>query len=123
GIAAILVPVVNQTLWQQYDVRPALQGWRQFLPLLLLAGVMDLLVLSENPLVLYPLALLSSTGVVMILTLVYLVVWVMIARNDNRFTNYRQLWVPLLAGFATAILQILVIDGGRFWLTGTWEGF
>lgn len=123
GIAAILVPVVNQTIWRQYDERPALQGWRQFLPLLLLAGVVDVLVLSDNPLVLYPLALLSSAGVVLILTLVYLVVWVMIAKNDNRFTDYRQLWVPLLAGFVTAMLQILVIDGGRFWLTGTWEGF
>jgi hypothetical protein len=49
GIAAILYPVLQQTFWRTYDNRPALAGWRQFLPLLALAGVLILAVLSNNP--------------------------------------------------------------------------
>lgn len=123
GIAAILSPVVHQTMWSTYDGRPALQGWKQFLPLLGLAILVDLATLSDNPLILYPLALLSAGSVVLILTLVYGVVWVMIARRENRFQSYRQIWVPLMAGFLTAMIQISIFDAGRFWLTHTWGGF
>ncbi len=123
GIAAILVPVVHQTFWSTYDGRPALSGWRQFLPLVVAAAVLDLAVLSNNPLLLYPLAVLSGASIFLILTIVYAVVWIMLAKRDNRFTSYRQIWVPLLAGFLTALVQIAIIDAGRFWMTGTWGGF
>lgn len=123
GIAAVLVPVVNQTLWQTYDPRPALQGWKQFLPLLGLAGLVDLAVLSNNPLLLYPLALLSGIGILLVLTLVYMIVWVMLTKRENRFERRAELWVPLAAGLLIALLQVSALDAGRFWLTGTWGGF
>ncbi len=123
GIACVLVPVVHQTVWQTYDGRPALAGWRQFLPLLGLAGLLDLAVLSDIPLLLYPLSLLSSASIFLILALVYCLVWIMLTKRENRFQNYRGLWVALLAGFLTALVQIAAMDAGRFWLTGTWAGF
>lgn len=123
GIAAVLVPVIHQSFWQTYDGRAALEGWKQFLPLLGLAGLLDLAILSDNPLLIYPLALLSGASIFMILALVYTIVWLMISKRENRFTNYRDLWVPLLAGFLTALVQIAVLDAGRFWLTHTWAGF
>jgi uncharacterized membrane protein len=123
GLAAVLVPVVNQTLWRDYDPQPALGTWRRLLPLLGMAAVIDMMVWSENPLLLYPLAILSAAGVLIILTLVYTVVWTLIAKQDNRFMKVRQVWMAGLAGFLTALLQIAVINAGRFWLTGTWGGF
>lgn len=123
GIAAVLVPVFHQSIWPVYDGRSALSGWKTFLPLLLLAGLLDAAVLSDNPLLLYPLALLSGASILLILAMVYAVVWIMIAKRENRIQRYRELWVPLTAGFLTAILQIFLIDAGRLWLTGTWSGF
>jgi uncharacterized membrane protein len=123
GIAAVLVPVVHQSLWQTYDPRPALTGWPQFLPLLGLAGLLDLTVLSDNPLLLYPLALLSGATIFLILSVVYAIVWIMLSKRENRFQSYREVWVPLMAGFLTALIQIALFDAGRFWLTGTWAGF
>jgi hypothetical protein len=61
--------------------------------------------------------------VVFLLSLLYTLIWVMIFRADNRFSGYKQLGFPLLGGFGTALLQIALIDLGRFWLTGTWQGF
>lgn len=123
GIAAFLVPVVHQTLWTTYDSRPALKGWREFWPLLGLALLVDLAVWSEIPLLLYPLALLSALGLLIVLSLVYAIVWILITKQENRFENDRAVWMPVLAGFLTAMVQIAVIDAGRYWFTGTWGGF
>jgi uncharacterized membrane protein len=123
GIAAVLVPVVHQVFWQNNDKRPALAGWRQFLPLISLAGLLDLAVLSDIPLLLYPLALLSAATIFLVLTMVYTVVWILVFKRENRFQRYQELWVPLLAGFLMALMQIGVFDAIRFWLTHTWAGF
>lgn len=123
GIGSVLVPVIHQTLWQTYDRHPALAGWRQFLPLIGLAVLLVLAVLSEIPALLYPLAILSSISILLTLTLVYTIVWIMVSKKDNQYQRIRELWVPALAGFITALLQIAVLDAGRYWLTGTWAGF
>lgn len=123
GLGAVVVAVVHQTLWQNYDPQPALNSWRRLLLLIVMAGVLDWMIWSENPLLLFPLAVLSSATVLLILTLVYTVVWTLISKQDNRFESLRQVWVAGLAGFLTALLQIAVIDAGRFLLTGTWGGF
>ena len=123
GIAAVLVPATNQVFWQDGDPRPALEGWRQFLPLLGLAALLDLLVLSKAPILFYPLALLSAVAIFVVLSLTYAMVWTMISRRENHFLRYRDLWVLLLAGFIVAMLQIGGFDMLRFWLTGTWAGF
>lgn len=123
GLAAILLPVFNQTMWVDWSEEPALSSWRQLGVLILLALVIDLAVLSENILLLFPLALLSSLDVLIILTLVYTIVWVMILKRENAYVTLKELWVPLVAGFAVAVLQIAAMDYGRYLLTGTWLGF
>jgi hypothetical protein len=123
GIAAVLFPVFNGTVWSSVDARPALGSLGAFGGLVLLAGGLDALILTENPLILYPLALASAASVVALLVLIYSVIWLMLFRQENRFTNLRQLVIPLLGGFTLAMLQIAALDLIRFWLTGTWGGF
>lgn len=123
GIAAILVPVLNQAAWKDFNPQAALRGWRDFLPLLGLALVLDLAILSDNSLILYPLALLSAFSILLVLTTVYLIVWLMITKSENLFTRRTELALPALAGFLIALLQIATLDSIRFWLTGTWAGF
>jgi uncharacterized membrane protein len=121
-IAAALVPVFNQTIWKKLDPRPVLSN-RAFGVLILFAMATVLLVLTENPLVLYPAAMISSLSVLLILSMVYSMVWVMLLRKDNHYETLPQLAMPLLAGFGVALLQIAVLDAARYWLTGTWSGF
>jgi hypothetical protein len=80
-------------------------------------------VLSDIPAILYPLALLSAASIFTILSMVYGIVWILVTKRDNRFDQYGQLWIPLVAGFLTSIVQIGLFDALRFWLTGTWAGF
>lgn len=123
GISAVLMPIFNQTVWKNWNESPLLYSWRQLAEIILLAVIVDLAILSENMYLLYPLALLSSATVLTILTMLYTVVWVLLLRKENEFQSINDLAGVLLAGFTTALLQIALMDLGRFILTGTWEGF
>jgi uncharacterized membrane protein len=122
-IGAALYPAFNQSVWEKPDNRSALDSWKKLAVLVAFALLIDLLVLTENPLILYPLALISAAGVLVILTMVYCMVWIIILRGENRFQSIRQLALPLLGGFGLALLQIALLDWGRFLFTGTWDGF
>jgi hypothetical protein len=123
GIASVLFPVFNATVWAEVDTRPALGSLRVLGGLVLLAAFVDGLVLTENPLILYPLALASAASVIVLLVLIYTVIWLMVFRLENRFTSLRGLVFLLVGGFALALLQIAALDLARYWLTGTWGGF
>lgn len=102
---------------------PVLGGFWPWAGLLVGAGIVAALVLDGNPLILYPLTLVSALGVVGLLTMLYALIWIMVFRAENTFRRVRSLASPLLAGFGTAMLQILALDLVRHWATGTWGGF
>lgn len=122
-MAAILLPAFNQTAWRQPTAASAFPSLGAFLPLVGLAGLMNILVLTENPLLLYPLALISAAGVLLLLTLVYAMVWMLITKKENRFNSIKALTFYLAVGFGTAILQVILLDAARYLLTGSWDGF
>ena len=123
GMAVMLFPAFNQTVWKDGEDKAAIPGWKAFGLLLGIQVVLDLLVLTGSPLVLYPLAIISVLGVWLLLTMVYGMLWVMLMGQDNQYTKLRQLWLPLVAGLTIALIQTAAIDALRFWLTGTWGAF
>jgi uncharacterized membrane protein len=123
GIGVLVVPGFNQAVWKKVDPRRSLGSWADLGLLILAALGIDLLVLTENPLVLYPLALVSSLGVIVLLTIVYSMLALLLSGRENQIANYRQFIVPALAGFVLALLQIAGLDVIRYVLTGTWNGF
>lgn len=122
-ISIALFPAFNQTVWKNWQPQPAIPDLKTTLGLLALSVVVILMVLSENPLLLYPLALISAAGVLVLLSMVYCMLWLMVTRRENRYTNIPELLLPLVGGFGLALLQIVLLDAGRFLLTGTWDGF
>ncbi len=122
-IAAALFPVYNSTVWKDSDPRSALPGLPSLAGVALLAVLVNGLVLSEHQLALYPLALISASGVLVLLTMVYTLVWLMVLRREGGYTSPLQMVLPLTGGFALAIAQIALLDLLRYWATGTWDGF
>jgi len=121
ALAAMLYPVVNQTLWRTLDDRPALE-WRSFGMLIGLIVIVNLLILTDSLIVLYPIAYLSALGTLSLLVIVFAILWVMIMKQDNTLDQIHQLWLPLAAGLTLALLMVLSIDLVRLQLTGTWSG-
>lgn len=123
AVAAVFLPAVNQSLWKTPAEQPALRNFRELLLYLSAGPLLIGLVLTENPIILYPLALLSTVGVLMLLTGVYTAVLLMVFRRENQFLSWRDAWPVLAAGLALALLQIYAIDAVRFHFTRTWGGF
>lgn len=123
SIAAVLFPAFNQTSLSHWVPRPALESPHQLVFMLLLGLLVSLLVLSENSLILYPLALLSIGGVLLMLSMVYGMLWMMFFKLENRIQHLGQLLLPIMGGLFFGILQIALFDLGRYLLTGTWAGF
>ena len=122
ALAAVLFPIVNQTLWREQDERPALE-WKPFGLLIALTLVINLLVLADSPVVLYPIAYISALGTLSLLVIVFAILWIIIMREDNTFTSTKQLILPFVSGLTLALLMILSIDLLRLQFTGTWSGF
>ena len=123
AIAILLYPAFNSTVWREQDSRPAISGFPVLLGLIGLAVLLDQIVLLRNPLILYPLALISAAGVVILLTMVYTMLWLAILKSENRYNQSKEMLFPVLAGLLIALIQLAVFDLLRFWMTGTWEGF
>jgi uncharacterized membrane protein len=122
-IAMALYPAYIQTVWRRWEPEPAIAGLRSFFWLLLGALCLSGLVLTENPLILYPLALLSAAGVLILLTLIYTMVWLMVFRHESQIERIAELVLPSMGGFALALAQIAFMDLIRFWFSGSWSGF
>src|SRR5215208_1848568 len=122
ALASILYPAFNQSVWKDASGERPLD----FKKLAILVGIVvlvDFAILTESPIVLYPIAILSVLGVLALLIIVFSLVWLLVMRQENMFTSLKELWMPFLAGITLAFLMITAIDLLRFKLTGTWGGF
>jgi hypothetical protein len=124
GIAmgSIVFPAMAQTLWKKQEYRPALANLRELAGLVLLAGLMVGLVLSDDPRILYVLGLVSAAGVLLILTGINSTILLILSKRDARASNWRQAALPVMAGLAIALVQVGIIGYLRFSATGTMTG-
>ena len=122
-IAALIYPAFHQTVWRESVKKPAISGIKILFGLIGILLILDFVIIHGSTLVLYPLALLSSTGVLILLTIIYTILWLILLKSENRYNSLSELTLPATAGFGTAILQVIVLSVIRYTLTGTWDGF
>ena len=122
-VAVLLYPAFNQTVWVEWNEHSVIGDFRSLGGLLLLAVLADGLVLTGYAWVLYPVALITSAGVLALLSMVYGMVCLILFKAENRIHNVNQLVLPILGGFVLAIVQIGIMDWGRLFITGNWSGF
>lgn len=122
ALASVLFPVINQTIWREPTDDYALNRKNFSILVALIIGI-NLLILTDSPIILYPIAYLSALGTLSLLVLVFMILWMIMMRLDNTFDHWTQLWLPFASGLTLALLMILGIDLFRFSLTGTWSGF
>jgi uncharacterized membrane protein len=122
-LGTIVFAGFNQNAWRDWKKEPVVGSFRELAILVALAAAVGVLVLTENPLILYPLALLSAAGVLLVLGLVYSVVALLVLRRENRVETWSGLIIPVALGLGLALLQIGLLDFARLSLTGTWSGF
>jgi uncharacterized membrane protein len=119
AISAIVWPVLNQSLWHPSTIthEPVISSFKELAFLVAGSGLMALLVLWQHPLLLYPLTILSTAGVLMILSLLSTAFVLLSTRQDGQARTWGDLVLPLGMGLAIALLLISGMDGLRAWLT------
>jgi uncharacterized membrane protein len=117
ALISLVLPFFNVTLWTRPDPRPTIGSLREVLLLLGLIALIVAAVGSEWAPLLYPLALLSVAGALMMLTMVTTMLATLALRRDGRATGWRDALPLLIAGLALALLIVLGINLLRAWLT------
>ena len=110
AVSMLVLPFFNQAFWHHPDPRPVLARGRDLMVILLLAGALVVGVHSRWPALFYPLAILSTLGVFLLLSLVGVLITVLILRAENQARTWRDFLAFLLPGMAFAVTLILAMD-------------
>ena len=117
ALISLVLPFFNVTLWARPSQRPTIASLREVLLLLGLIALIVAAVGSEWAPLLYPLALLSVVGTLMMLTIVTTMLATLALRRDGRAASWRDALPLLTAGLSLALLILLGINLLRAWLT------
>jgi len=63
-------------------------------------------------------AYISIGTVVIIITMLYAIFWIILLKKENSFVKWNSLGLFLTAGFASAMLQITLLNLLRQWVLG-----
>jgi len=119
SMSVIVFPVINASLWHPSLVkaRPVLGSFKELLPFLIGAVGIILIVLWQQPLLLYPLSILSTLGVMLMLGLVNTGLILILIRREGYGRRWGDIVLPLAMGLAISFLMIGGMDWIRLTLT------
>jgi len=123
AMGLILFPALAQTIWADRQAKPAIRNFKELAGMVLIGATAVFLVLSNQPTILYVLALASAAGTVLVLIAVNAVLLLTIFRREGRALTWRDTAVPLTLCIGLAIAQLSVISFLRLSVFGTITGF
>ena len=119
GLALItfVFPIFNFTLWRSTTGERAIKDVWELLMLLPVVAILILIIQSGIEPLLYPLAILSSAGVVMMLVLLNTMIASVVLGREGYAQTWLQALVPLTVGTGLAVLQMTAMVLLRAYLT------
>ena len=109
AMCAMIVPVANTLIWRQDDLRSTFRSLKNLALLLPLLLLIFLAASSPDAFVLYPIALFSSFGLVMALTLVNVVFVLGITDQVGRFASWPQFFPFFSLAIVMAVLELMAL--------------
>ena len=116
ALAALSLPGMNRLFWRTYDEQRSISSWTMllsFTPALILCFFA---VISQSALVLYPIALLSTAGILITVSSINLIVIVAVSRRDEAFERYRDLLPFFSLALLFAVGEMLTLAQLKFLL-------
>jgi uncharacterized membrane protein len=116
ALATLSLPAMNRLFWLTYDEQRSISSWTtlfSYTPALILCFFA---VISQSVLVLYPIALLSTAGVLTTVSSINLIVIVAISKRDESFERYRDLLPFFSLALLFAIGEMLTLAQLKFLL-------
>jgi len=119
ALVAFVFPIFNFTLWRNPSGERGIKNVLELAAILPVLGLIILVIHSGIDFLLYPLAILSSLGVVMMLVIINSMIAAVVLGREGYTTSWRQALIPLTVGLALAILQMTAMVLLRGYLTVT----
>ena len=117
ALSIIVLPVFNFTLWREASPRQSIRNFRELAVAVALAAVIVLIVQAELDFLLYPLAIMSTLGVLVMLTAVNTMIILIVARWENTAETGLDALLPLSLGLLATLIEIAGMDLLRLALT------
>jgi uncharacterized membrane protein len=121
GLALItfVFPIFNFSIWREPSPERVFRNAWELLVLLPVVALLVLLIEARFEILLYPVALLSTSGVVVMLTLLNAVIAALAMGRESYATNWRQALIPVVVGAALALLEMTGLILVRAYLTAS----
>lgn len=117
ALSALIYPVLNYSLWRDAVKEASVQSFRELALMVAVGGIIIVLVLLELPLLLYPVAILSTLGVLVMLGSINTMIVLALTRREGTALGWRQAVLPVTMGLAFAFLEIGGMDTLRAIIT------
>jgi hypothetical protein len=121
ALGVFVFSVFQFSAWRAPRQRTALQGLPELAGLVLLGALVVGLVLTGDPRLFIPLALASTLGVVVMLTIVNSIIVLIVAQRENSIQTWRDAGLPFFIALALSLAIIMAIGAGRATLTAAFE--
>ena len=117
SLSILVFPVFNFTLWKEPKPKEALNGFKELAILLAGALFIVLIVGAQIDTLLYPLALSSVLGVLLIFTLVNTLLVLVVSGREGQAMTWEDAILPLALGLGATLLEIGAVGFVRGQLT------
>ncbi|HET6446505.1 MAG TPA: DUF2085 domain-containing protein [candidate division Zixibacteria bacterium] len=114
ALAAIMLPVFNQTIWQESMPVESLSGWRDTLPALLIVAVFWLAGLSGLEPLLYPVSIVAIFGQVILMVGLGAMMASILLRREGQVGNITELAPLILLGLVAVVVLLGATSAVRF---------
>ena len=108
-MSTALTTLFNFTIWKTGKRTPVLDSEIQIIGYGILSALSSLLILKSGPVIFQFAAYITIFTVLSIITLLYSIFWVILLKKENQFTSWKDMGVYILAGYSTAMVQILLL--------------
>jgi hypothetical protein len=117
ALSIIVLPVFNFTLWREASPDRSIRNFRELAVAMALAALMVLIVQAELDFLLHPLAILSTLGVLVMLTAVNTMIIPIVTRRESMAETWLDALLPLSLGLLATLVEIAGMDLFRLILT------
>jgi hypothetical protein len=119
GVALVtfVLPIYNFTIWREPTRARVIETFWELVAILPVVALVVLVVQAEIDILLYPLAILSSLGVLVMLVLIDSLIVAVVLRREGYATTWVQALPVIIIGTALALLHIAVMVLFRAYLT------
>jgi uncharacterized membrane protein len=106
ALSIIVYPIFNFLIWKKADAERVIRNWRELGYLLIPAALLTWLVQTQASFLLYPVAILSVLGALVMLMLVNTMIILIVTRREGKAESGRDAFGPLSLGLLATFLEL-----------------